>query len=330
MSYRNNKLDFLRVMSMIMVIIIHIANYYCRSFSNISKASYLGALIFNTISRISVPIFFMISGATLLSKEYDKDKNRLRIKRKIITLIIITIIYIVWDTYFMNKSIDIVNLLYKPERKLLWFMYAIIGIYISLPFVKCMIDNMGFREDRLFVVLWISFNGILKYIGISDYFRIPIIDGTYYLGYFIIGYLIIKYSKEIEHKKKNWILILITILSFIIVITTTYIITLNNSKHFTGLLTYSNLFIIVSSISSFIFIYFNIKDISNSIISKLSYLSFGIYLIHGILLNLIMYYIPYSNINSFIGIPIILIIILIFSCLIITLIKKNKFIKNYL
>ena len=330
MSYRNNKLDLLRVMSMIMVIIIHIANYYCRSYSDISKASYLGALIFNAISRISVPIFFMISGATLLSKKYDKDKNRLRIKRRIIILTVITIIYIAWDTCFMNKSIDIVSLLYKPERKLLWFMYAIISIYISLPFVKCMIDNMGVREDKLFVILWISFNGVLKYIGISDYFRIPIIDGTYYLGYFIIGYLIMKYSKEIELKKKNWFWILITMLSFIIIITITYIVSLNNNKHFTGLLTYSNLFIIVSSIASFIFIYFNVKDISNPIISKLSYLSFGIYLIHGILLNLIMKYIPYKNINSYIGIPVILIVILLFSCLIINLIKKNKFINKYL
>ena len=60
---------------MIMVVIIHIANYYCRAFNDIDKISYLGALIFNTISRISVPFFFMISGATLLSKKYDNSKN---------------------------------------------------------------------------------------------------------------------------------------------------------------------------------------------------------------------------------------------------------------
>ena len=79
---RNRRLDLLRVISMVMVIIIHIANYYCRAYSNISKVSYLGALIFNTISRISVPIFFMISGATLLNKEYDKIKNKHRIIKK--------------------------------------------------------------------------------------------------------------------------------------------------------------------------------------------------------------------------------------------------------
>ena len=73
MRKRDNRLDLLRVISMIMVVIIHIANYYCRAFNDIDKISYLGTLIFNTISRISVPFFLMISGATLLNKEYEKQ-----------------------------------------------------------------------------------------------------------------------------------------------------------------------------------------------------------------------------------------------------------------
>lgn len=327
---RNRRLDLLRVISMVMVIIIHIANYYCRAYSNISKVSYLGALIFNTISRISVPIFFMISGATLLNKEYDKIKNKHRIIKKKITLIVISIMYYLWDTYFFNKNINIIKLLYIPERKLLWFMYAIIGIYISLPFTKCMVDNMTKEEEKLFILLWIVFNGILKHIGITDYYRIPIVDGTYYLGYFIIGYLIIKYSKLINERKNNFLLLILSLLPFIIIITLTYYFSLNNNKHFTGLLSYSNILIIIASISSFIFIYFNSNDKENKIITHLSHLSFGIYLIHGIILNVIMKYIPYNNITSFVGIPILFIIILATSSLIVALIKKNKFISDYL
>ena len=71
------------------------------------------------------------------------------------------------------------------------------------------------------------------------------------------------------------------------------------------------------------------KNKTNGIITHLSHLSFGIYLIHGIILNVIMKYIPYNNITSFVGIPILLIILAI-SSLIVTLIKKNKFISDYL
>lgn len=329
MIKRNYRLDLLRVISMIMVIVIHIANYYCRSFNNLDKISYIGALIFNTISRISVPFFFMISGATLLRKKYDKNKNKERIIKKIITLIVITIIYFIWDKYYMNKDINIISLLSKPERKLLWFMYAIIGIYIALPFIKCMIDKMGKEEDKLFVILWIIFNGILKGFDIGNTYLVPIISGTYYLGYFIIGHMIIKYYDYIEKKKNNKFLLMTISLSFIIIVISTYFISNINDKHFTKLLTYSNVLIMVASLSSFIYLYFNIKDKENLIISKLSNLSFGVYLIHGIILDYIMRIIPYQNICSFIGIPIILIMVTFLTSIIVNVLKKT-YVKKYL
>lgn len=326
---RDYRLDLLRVLSMIMVVIIHIANYYCRSLNSIDNFSYIGALIFNTISRISVPFFFMISGATLLSKEYDKKKNIDRIIKKSIILIAFTIIYFFWDKYFMNRSINIIQLFNKPERKMLWFMYAIIGIYISLPFIKCMVDKMDKDEDRLFVILWITINGILKNINIGNHYLVPIISGTYYLGYFIIGYLVIKYKDNLSKIIKNKYLLLIPIVSFIIIIFFTFYLSMNSGKHYTKLLTYSNVFIMVSSLLCFIFIYFNVSDKENIIISKLSFLSFGIYLTHGIILDYIMKLIPYQKICSFIGIPIILLIVTFIAYIIVSLLKKT-YISKYL
>ena len=329
MRKRDYKLDLLRVISMIMVVIIHIANYYCRAFNDIDKISYLGALIFNTISRISVPFFFMISGATLLNKKYDKEKNKERIIKKIITLIVITIIYFIWDKYYMNKDINIISLLSRPERKLLWFMYAIIGIYISLPFIKCMVDKMNKEEDKLFIILWLIFNGVLKGLNIGNTYLIPIISGTYYLGYFIIGYMIIKYYKFINKKKNNKLLLITMFLIFIIVVFFTYFISIYNDKHFTKLLTYSNCLIMIASLSSFIYLYFNIKDRENIIISKLSNLSFGIYLFHGIILDFIMKLIPYKDIYSYIGIPFILVIVFSITSIIVSILKKTS-ISKYL
>jgi len=43
--------DVLRVIAMIMVIIIHVSNVYCRSFGFINSNSYIITLCFNTISR---------------------------------------------------------------------------------------------------------------------------------------------------------------------------------------------------------------------------------------------------------------------------------------
>ena len=61
---------------MILVIVIHMSNFYCRAYGDISNVSYLGATIFNGLARISVPIFFMISGALLIKGEHDDKKYK--------------------------------------------------------------------------------------------------------------------------------------------------------------------------------------------------------------------------------------------------------------
>ena len=71
---REYAFDLLRVIAMIMVIVIHVANVYSRSFGIIDNTSFLASLFYNTISRISVPIFFMISGALLLDKKFNIKK----------------------------------------------------------------------------------------------------------------------------------------------------------------------------------------------------------------------------------------------------------------
>jgi surface polysaccharide O-acyltransferase-like enzyme len=265
----------------------------------------------------------MLSGATLLNKEYDKKKNIDRIIKKIVVLIIFTIIYFIWDKYYMNKDINIISLLSKPERKMLWFMYAIIGIYIALPFIKCMVDKMGKEEDKLFVILWLIFNGVLKWLNIGNIYLIPIISGTYYLGYFIIGHMIMKYYDYIRKNKNDKLLLIITIIMFIIVVVVTFYIFIDKGKHFTKLLTYSNALIMIASLSSFIYLYFNLKNKEYIIISKLVNLSFGIYLFHGIVLDVIMKFIPYKNICSYIGIPFILIIVIFITSILVNVFKKT-------
>ena len=192
-----------------------------------------------------------------------------------------------------------------------------------------MVEKMGKDEDKLFVILWLMFNGILKGLNIGNTYLIPIISGTYYLGYFIIGHMIIKYYDYISKNINNKLLLITSIISFSIVVILTYFISINNSKHFTKLLTYSNALIMVASLSSFIYLYFNIEDKKYIIISKLSNLSFGIYLFHAIILDFIMKLIPYQNIYSYIGIPVILFIVVFITSVIVNILKKT-YISRYL
>ena len=141
--------------------------------------------------------------------------------------------------------------------------------------------------------------------------------------------MIIKYYNYINKKKNNKLLLIIMFSIFIIVVFFTYFISIYNDKHFTKLLTYSNCLIMIVSLSSFIYLYFNIKNKENIIISKLSELSFGIYLFHGIILDFIMKFVPYKDIYSYIGIPLILVIDFSITSIIVSILKKTS-ISKYL
>ncbi|MBQ6841308.1 MAG: acyltransferase family protein [Bacilli bacterium] len=330
------KLDTLRVLSMFLVIVIHVANYYCRAFSQISSLSYFGAVIFNAIARVSVPIFFMISGALLLSKEYDEKKNFQRIKKMIITLTIFTIVYLLWDKFYMHKEFtNYIGLLTSPERSMLWFMYAIIAIYIALPFIKCMTDNMNEKLDKSFIVLWMLFNGVVYllnlFVDLDVKYLVPILSGTYYLGYFIAGYLIYKYKDVIASKKNNILWIIVLVLSLTATIGFTYVRSLDFNRYYDNFLAYRSIFVILSSLSIFLLIYFNLPNKKIKLVSFVSPYSFGVYLVHGIILNFLMEDIlSYIKINSFIGIPICVIILSIFSVIVVALLKKVPVLKKYI
>lgn len=324
-------LDFLRVMSMLLVIVIHVANYYGKAFHQISHVSFFGSVIFNTVTRVCVPIFFMISGALLLSKEYDARKNRTRIYRNCVVLGVFTIIYLFWDQYYMGVHFDsYLELIGHPERTMLWFMYAIIALYISLPFIKRMVDNLNRREEKLFVLLWLGMNGLLNLIDIKVSYQIPVVSGTYYLGYFIIGYLIRKYKDQFPFKKYNIPLIIVTVLSFACTIILTYIHSINENTNDKTLLTYSNILCMIPSLAIFILVYFNRTNRESKIIRFLSKYSFGIYLIHGILLNITMNYFDYVHINSFFGIPFSATIIFLSSLIVVYMLKKIPLINAWI
>ena len=51
------------------------------------KEDYLVAVIFNSLSRICVPLFFMVSGIFLIGEDYDRKKYIKRIVRFILIVI---------------------------------------------------------------------------------------------------------------------------------------------------------------------------------------------------------------------------------------------------
>lgn len=323
---REYAFDILRVISMIMVIIIHIANVYCRSFGMISTKSYLISLIFNTICRVSVPIFFMISGTLLLDREFNKSKYLKRVIKYLILIVVWDIIYLVWEYFYLGITYDkLYMLIIDPYRAHLWFLYTILVLYAIQPLLKLIMDKSNNVVKTILLTIWI----ILSLASMLNPYIAKLFTIFSYIGYFIIGKYLYDFIKKYDLRKYSLTLIIIMIICYSISIWMNYSLSISLNQFYNLFFAYRTPFIMISSFALYILIISNYqKDNLNKLFIGLSDLSLGVYLIHGIFLDITVKEFIYSSINSLIGIPIFTIIIFILSTLSIKLIKKIKFL-NY-
>lgn len=324
---REYAFDILRVISMIMVIIIHIANVYCRSFGMISTKSYLISLIFNTICRVSVPIFFMISGSLLLDRSFNKEKYLKRVLKYVILIVVWDIIYLVWEYFYLGITYDkLYMLVIDPYRAHLWFLYTILVLYAIQPLLKLIMDKSNNVVKIILLTVWI----ILSLASMINPYVAKFFTIFSYIGYFIIGKYLYDFIKKYDLRKYNISLVLIMIICFSISIWMNYSLSIKLNQFYNLFFAYRTPFIMISSFALYVLIISNYrKDSLNKFVTGLSDLSLGVYLIHGIFLDVTVKIFIYSSINSLIGIPIFTVIIFVLSIISTFIIKKIKYL-NYI
>lgn len=324
---REYSFDILRVVAMTMVIIIHVANVYGRRFALISHSSYLVSLIFNTVSRVSVPIFLMISGALLLDREFNLKKYLNRIKKIVILIIICDVLYLVWEYFIFGNTYDkLYKLLYIPYRAHLWYLYTVVLLYAFQPLLRLFLNKCNKPMKIILLCIWvvIAFGGMY-----SKTLALNIFSQIGYMGYFVIGKYIYDYAKKHDLRKYNIPLILIMIVLFGISVYLNYTKSIRLGRFYNLYFAYRTPFIMIPSIAFFILVISNYrKDSISKPIMLLSDLSLGVYLFHGIFLDITRRFFSYSDIHSIMGIPIFSLDIFLCSIAFVYLLKKLPIIKK--
>lgn len=325
-SSREYSFDILRVISMVMVIIIHVSNVYSRSFGVISNKSFFISLIFNTFSRVSVPIFLMISGALLLNREFNLKKYLKRLFKFIILIVVWDIIYLVWEYLYLGVTYNnLYKLIFEPYRAHLWFLYTILILYALQPILRKILLKSNNIIKIILLIIWILFStGSMISHTLAQYFTL-----FSYIGFFVLGKYLYDYVKNKDLIKYNILLIITMIICFTISIILNYKSSIKYNMFYNLYFAYRTPFIIISSFAFYTLIISNYrKDDLNKLIMKLSDLSLGVYLIHGIFLDITVKMFLYPSINSLIGIPIFTIIIFICSTISVYILKKIKIINS--
>lgn len=307
---KNYNIEALRVIACIMVVCIHVCNYYSRGYGlgEVSNASYMLSIVLNAISRIAVPIFFMISGSLLLDEPIQIKKSLRRVGYTLLALLVWSGIYWVWNYYYRGQVYDFRLILEVPVKRHLWFLYAILGMYIVLPFLQSMFKNMQDLLMRYFVAMWfffLTFDYVLSLCDVGISYQIPLVGNSCYLGYFVMGYIVRGTIKKVPITTKTCYGVAALCLSAIVILT--YVCTTLEGVHYEKLLEYRNILIAIAA--SLVF-YDALKnehrpygERTKKILSFLSRHSFTIYLCHVIFLDVVKLEFHPRSISAFIGIP---------------------------
>ncbi|HFL7624121.1 TPA: acyltransferase family protein, partial [Klebsiella pneumoniae] len=137
MTSRNSWLDFLKFISIICVIIIHVGPFY-----QIDNLKPIGVII-NNIMRFAVPCFFMCTGYFLNSSvDLFDEKDNQRIKRNVRKLFLI---YILWCAIYIllmpKDHYFILNVMLFGTAPHLWFLSALIQCLLIKYFLNIFLNK---------------------------------------------------------------------------------------------------------------------------------------------------------------------------------------------
>lgn len=339
-------IDVLRVLSMLSVVFLHTAAGSLRV--NLGSNLWHFSNIFTAIMSTSVPIFFMLSGAMLLSNNKTISISytyKKRLPKALVPFILWSLVAVAYyglvgiysDGNILDALKRLKNIINTPTTVHLWFMYALIPLYLLSPILKKLVDSMSINLAKYCLILWFTFSSLLPTLAsivpgtlrpffvMNKEYNLNFLNG--YIGYFLLGYYLLNYKNKMSIK----------VLSCIVVIDTAIISigswykTMATSQYSEIFKVYSRAFVLILSVAIFLLVKelitkYPLKRIPSNVVKFLSALSFGVYLMHNLLIDAlarVTTLIPVYSISRFIFSYIIVLIICFVCIVVVTSIKPT-------
>lgn len=154
-------LDLLRSLAICAVVMIHTSAPFIMSYDNTTMEFIIGN-IFDSVSRVGVPLFIMISGALMLKEErefYCRRSVFRLIQLFLIWSLVYAMMYHVITPILNGENINIVELFGAiiHGHYHLWYMFAIIGLYLLTPILRSFVNLKNRNIIKYFIILSIIF-----------------------------------------------------------------------------------------------------------------------------------------------------------------------------
>lgn len=273
------QIDIIKSISALAVFFIHYAGIYLQTFDNYNS-NYLTPI--RNLCFFAVPVFFITSGFLHAGKDYSYKDLLPKILYFYLLTVFTNFAFAVLNTYIRYNDSRVTlfqlfkdSLLLKTSITHLWFMVPILILYLFIP----IFSSMTPKNIIIFTIITTLLSFFRPHFFSSFNFPFPL---PYYFSYFLIGYSI----KYLFDSKKNMILNVVLIVSFILFLICMVIRTAPNKFDYNHPLIF---FLSLSIFLSLLFLKINNQHLIN-IFREISIASLGIYISHPIFIHFIFTY----------------------------------------
>jgi len=333
-------LDSLRVIAIIGVIMIHEATPVVKMSYDGNMGNWWTGNIFDSAVRFAVPLFLMLSGATMLGKEYDlKTFYRKRFVRVLSPFLFWMVAYWVYRWMvlpsshqphtFSSVGLWAVQLLGSEGiSKHFWYVYMILFFYLLFPLIGKGVRSLKNRELFWLIIGWalLSFSSrklSVNFYSWTDHYPARLLGYFQYSGYLILGYYLNKFS--ITTRSQRGIAAGLFVLSVVIASVSTWF--FSNQAHRLDQSMYGN--VTFNTMLQVIALFLLVKDttIKNRVLLRMQQLisnySYGVYLSHIMVIGILFQYDIFWTIgHPAWTLPVLTLFTLAISLLIVFLLRK--------
>jgi surface polysaccharide O-acyltransferase-like enzyme len=151
---------------------------------------------YESLARVSVPLFFMISGALLLTRTHTIASIGRRVWRIGLPLLAWSVLYLLWFRHTGEHHRGWLALIVAgPVVAHLWYLYALAGIYVFLPVLAAFHQTIPVRVQLFCLLFWFIAASLVpleialtgrRAVGI-DWGALPLYPGYMALGVLLYG-----------------------------------------------------------------------------------------------------------------------------------------------
>lgn len=327
-------LDVLRILSAFAVVVIHLCSGTVSTAQSVAAGTALACDTVHTLMNFSVPMFLMISGALFLNNAttYTYGKIWRNIRRVLLCLVGFGLVYSLLEQLFVSRSVHVLwavrDIFTGNLWDHMWYLYMIVGIYLLVPLIKPFFVQAARRDVVLLLALLFLFNSVFPQLetafSVKPGFSLPL--NSMYLFYFLAGGLLFRW-KPVQ-KNKGFALSGAAVL-----ITAAAIIAVSVAGWEKVRTDYGSGLVCLYTMGIFVLCKLSLEGyVPSGRVIGLSNLTWGIYLLHPLFLNVVLKALHWNPVNHLpaVSMPVLAVCVFAASGAVIYIARKIPPVEKYI